>query len=771
MSREARRIVITLIVGAVALGIALVLVFGPGTPKPPSPKAPTEPSDTTAATGEQPGGDGEGAAAEPGGRGGGAPDRDEDHAAGEGAGEGGTDEPTGEPPAALTIEGLRAVAPAATPSRDNPPATLGSLDWREAEFLVEFALNGAGIERITLSDIWETAAAKREAERVKERILAGEASLADLPEDERYVVQRAREFWATNEATGQVTKFNVPAFPARTLVLSSGDSSAEVTLYGNVWSQSPDDPGLWTTEIHDAGGTPLLRLTRRYTIYEGRYDLRIDQTIENLTDAAIDVQWRQYGPADLDPDRAAYMDRRRYRIGHLLTPERDPGRSLVHAETDFFWERSGVIDMAQTPSDQYLWPAEETGYDLTWFAAENRYFGVAIHPPGDESGPARYTLEDVVAVIQPFYDGSTDEGGNDNVVIQFESPAHAVDPGGSLSLDFAVYAGPLDRKILSTVEPYASLNMDELILYQISSFCAMCTFQWLAVLLLHFLSFGHMIFQDWAVAIILLVVVVRLALHPLTKKSQVSMQRFGKVMQKLKPELDKLQQKYKDDRKRYQQEQMRLMREYGVSPMSMLGCLPMLLQMPIWIALYAMLYFAWDLRHQAGFWGVFQLFGGWPFLADLSDGDHFFGSFAEPIQFFFWNVTGINLLPILMGALFFFQQKYMSPPTTNASPEQQQMQKMMKIMMPVLFPLMLYSAPSGLTLYILTSSCWGIIESRHIRRHIDELDLEKDLADRRAAKKEKKKKPKDAQGRAYRDALERAKQKRQPPPKRFKKRK
>ena len=85
----------------------------------------------------------------------------------------------------------------------------------------------------------------------------------------------------------------------------------------------------------------------------------------------------------------------------------------------------------------------------------------------------------------------------------------------------------------------------------------------------------------------------------------------------------------------------------------------MFLQMPVWVALYALLYFMFDIRQEPAFFGFFQIIGEWPFLADLSAADHFFGEFDEPFQFFLWNITGINILPILMGAIFYVQQKYM----------------------------------------------------------------------------------------------------------------
>ena len=150
--------------------------------------------------------------------------------------------------------------------------------------------------------------------------------------------------------------------------------------------------------------------------------------------------------------------------------------------------------------------------------------------------------------------------------------------------------------------------------------------------------------------------------------------------------------------------------------------------------------------------------------------DHCLWEFKDPFRFFIWNMTGINVLPILMGLVFFFQQKYMAPPPSpSMTKEQIQQQKIMKVMMVVMFPVMLYSAPSGLTLYIFTSSLIGIIESRYVRAHIKAMDLEP------PKKKKKKKKPRDLQARMYADAIDRAKQKarskRQGPPKKYKKRK
>jgi len=209
--------------------------------------------------------------------------------------------------------------------------------------------------------------------------------------------------------------------------------------------------------------------------------------------------------------------------------------------------------------------------------------------------------------------------------------------------------------------------------------------------------------------------------------------------------------------------------------LKMLGCMTLFLQTPIWIALWAMLYLAFDLRQQPAFYGVFQLFNNWSFLGDLSNPDRFIelgSGFTIPLVG--WHVTAVNLMPILLGVVFFIQQKYMTPPTTTTmTPEQEQQQKIMKVMTVVMFPLMMYPSPSGLTLYMFTSSCIGILESKYIRAHIKELELNPPSAGGPRERAEKK--PRGPRARAWADALERARerarQRTAEPPRTFKKRK
>ena len=640
------------------------------------------------------------------------------------------------------------------------PQPLGSLDPGQAKLYLEFSLAGAGLGKITLSDFWLTAAWKRRADAHYEALKRGDPSSPPLPPlTSRYVLQETRP-WGN---------FQIPILPAISITING----EKVPLQ---WRET--GPGRFESTVVDQEDRPVLQITRQW-ILENDYEIALKQRVRNLTDGPLTVRWTQYGPGDLTVDRARYMDRRRFRFGWLVDPLGLPG-VVASNDNKLLFERSKVLKNVGTANKpnipparrtelKSLWPTSRTrerGYELSWLASTNRYFALAIYPAG--GGGAGVSLADVVEMV------SVDTSDRDKalaiIFTGLSSPLRTLAGGEETAFDVGIYAGPLDRRFLARPGPLEKLKLQGLILYQMSSFCAICTFQWLAHGLLWFLSIMHDVTLDWGLAIILLVVVVRALLHPLTRKSQVSMQRFGKVMGDLKPEIEKLQKKYPDDPKKLQKEQMRMMRERGVNPFQLLGCLPMFLQMPIWVALYAMLYFAIELRQQPAFWGVFQLFGGWPFLADLSAADHCLWEFAEPFHFLIWNMTGINVLPLLMGLVFFFQQKYMSPPPSpSMTKEQIQQQKIMKVMMVVMFPVMLYSAPSGLTLYIFTSSAFGIIEGRYIRRHIKELDLAPPKPRPHHTPKAKRK-PRDPQGRAFADAVERAQAKRKPPPKTFKKR-
>ncbi len=285
----------------------------------------------------------------------------------------------------------------------------------------------------------------------------------------------------------------------------------------------------------------------------------------------------------------------------------------------------------------------------------------------------------------------------------------------------------------------ASLNMPEMVVSNLGGICAPCTFSWLTDILIGVLRTFHSIVGDWAVSILLLVVLVRTCLHPVTRWSQIRVQRFSVQMQAMAPKQKAIREKYKDDSKKQQAEMGKLWREEGISPAGMLGCLPMFLQSPVWIALYATLFFASELRHEPAFYGLFQNALNWGFMNDLSAPD---GAIPLPASMHFsfamWgSVDSINVLPLLLGVVFFLHQKYLTPPTqATLTPEQESQQKMMKVMMVFLFPVMMYAAPSGLALYFITNSGLGIIENKWIRAHMKKHGM-LEIENIRAEKKDK----------------------------------
>ena len=611
---------------------------------------------------------------------------------------------------------------------DNP-IVLGALDDIEHwQMEVHITQTAAGISSIQFSDIFETVDGKLAWHKYRE------GGGTKPPQEELYLL-------TTQSVIHQQVHPVLGAFQ-----VNINDQKLSLTSASDwIIVETTPSSAEFVALVIDEKQNKIASIRRKW-ILNTQYGLRLEQSVLNLTSQEMSVQWLQYGPTTLTVDRSRYMDRRRFRFGWELSDAFDPNQAAPIQSNDFYLEFTDVT------SEEPLWPTTESteeGFKLSWFASTNRYFALAVFPDINTQGEGTRVFTDKVAEITSSVEGVDEDRF---VLTGLWSPVTHIEGGSSYDLSMGVYAGPLKRSVLDEEQPYIALNMRDLVLYQMSSMCAFCTFQWLADFLAIVLTIlDHYVVFDWGLAIILLVLMVRTLLHPITKKSQINMQRFGKVMQKLKPEIDKLKKKYPDDPKRVQKEQMALMQKYGVNPFQMLGCLPMFLQMPIWVALYALLYFMFDIRQEPAFFGVFQLFGEWPFLADLSSADHFFGKFEEPIQFLFWNVTGLNILPILMGGIFFVQQKYMSPQSMATSPEQESQQKIMRVMMVVMFPLMLYSAPSGLTLYILTSSSVGILESRRIRKHIDSIPIEpKPVKPAGPAAKRSK----DKQGRAWSDAMD-----------------
>lgn len=258
-----------------------------------------------------------------------------------------------------------------------------------------------------------------------------------------------------------------------------------------------------------------------------------------------------------------------------------------------------------------------------------------------------------------------------SAVIGFRGPVFNIEPGQTQQLDATLYAGPKIQEKLGKLSESLELTVDYGPLWFISK------------LLFSLLVFLQGFVANWGVSIILITVIVKTLMYPLTKKQTVSMAK----MRNLQPKLQALKEKYGDDRQKMGPAMMELYRKEQVNPMG--GCLPLLLQMPIFLALYWMLMESVELRH-----APFILW-----ITDLSTKDPYF------------------VLPVLYGASMFLMQKLTPTPTTDP------MQQKMMLWMPVVFSVLFVIFPAGLVLYWLVNNLISIAQMMYIYRQIDKKGL------------------------------------------------
>ena len=253
------------------------------------------------------------------------------------------------------------------------------------------------------------------------------------------------------------------------------------------------------------------------------------------------------------------------------------------------------------------------------------------------------------------------------------SSAVSVGAGETKSLVAYLFAGPREQHVLDVAEQKIA-GISESVDYG--------WFWFLARPMLWVLNGIHHIVMNYGVAIIIMTILLRLLMWPLTRKSYTNMV----AMQKMQPEMQRIQKLYANDKMRLQMEMMKLYQTHKTSPMS--GCLPMLIQIPIFFALYKALLVSVPMRNAHFLW-----------ISDLSAMDPYF------------------ILPILMGATMWLQQYLQTPvnKNTNANDAVAQTQKMMR-WMPVLFTIMFAWMPAGLVLYWTVSNIFGIIQMQIIKK-------------------------------------------------------
>ena len=261
----------------------------------------------------------------------------------------------------------------------------------------------------------------------------------------------------------------------------------------------------------------------------------------------------------------------------------------------------------------------------------------------------------------------------DKYIADAASGAVPVASGADAKIITHIFAGPREQSVLDNAE-HKIIGLAETIDYG--------WFWFFARPMLWLLNAIHHIVMNYGLAIIIMTILLRLLMWPLTRKSYTNMV----AMQKMQPELQRIQKLYANDKMRLQMEMMKLYQTHKTSPMS--GCLPMLIQIPIFFALYKALLVSVPMRNAHFLW-----------ISDLSAMDPYF------------------ILPILMGATMWLQQ-YLQTPKTNSNNSNDiaaQTQRMMR-WMPILFTIMFAWMPAGLVLYWTVSNIFGIIQMQIIKK-------------------------------------------------------
>jgi YidC/Oxa1 family membrane protein insertase len=381
-----------------------------------------------------------------------------------------------------------------------------------------------------------------------------------------------------------------------------------------------DETGTVTfTEVSPAG----IELQKKLTFHADRYQAEVDLRVRNLSGADAAAEPRlAWGPG--------------------LRNSLDKKHSTLQAPTLWLNGKRVHEDLSKANGEKAI------SGDLSWTALQDTYFAAALVPK--DKG------------LQAF----VKKAAEDQPLVGLQAAKQILPAGGEISISALVFAGPKDLDVLKG----AGHDLDQLV--DLGIFDTI----YLVTAALWLLKFLYRFTGNYGIAIILVTVLQKIAFHPLTVKSLKSM----RAMQEIQPKVQALQERYKNNPKKKQEETMALYKKHGVNPMG--GCLPMLVQIPIFIALYNALSASVEMWQARFLW-----------IRDLTQPDSLFTMSLWGGYEFHGNILGL-----LMGVSMWVQQK-MSPPAGD--PRQAQM---MLWMMPILFTFMFWSFPSGLVLYWLVNN-------------------------------------------------------------------
>jgi YidC/Oxa1 family membrane protein insertase len=364
-----------------------------------------------------------------------------------------------------------------------------------------------------------------------------------------------------------------------------------------------------------------IQLEKQLSFHADRYDIEVSLAVRNLSGDNATAQTRfAWGPG--------------------LRNSTDKKASTIQPPTLWVDGKRVQEDLAKISGERVV------EGKLSWAALQDTYFTAALLPMEKD--------------LNAFVSRASEE----QPIVGLIGPKQTLPASGEAAAKIKVYAGPRDLDLLRGV----GHNLDQLI--------DLGWFDFLARPALWLLKFLYHYTGNYGIAIILITILQKIAFHPLTHKSMKSMQ----AMQAIQPKVQALQERYKNNPQKKQEETMALYRKHGVNPMG--GCLPMLAQIPIFIALYNALSSSVEMWQARFLW-----------ISDLTQPDSLFS-----VAVWGGYVLTANVLALLMGVSMWVQQK-MSP--TTGDPRQAQM---MLWMMPIIFTFMFWSFPSGLVLYWLVNN-------------------------------------------------------------------
>jgi YidC/Oxa1 family membrane protein insertase len=420
------------------------------------------------------------------------------------------------------------------------------------------------------------------------------------------------------------------------------------------------------------------------------YELKFQVAVENPSDQEHKIVYQLGGPTGLPTEGWWY--------GSKLSPEwfsaagiRDVVAQFYVSDRPTFRLRSAVSiakeDDAETAAD--FLPLIYAGVDAQYFATvltpqrELDEQQRLANPPTDPW----FKQCDVMRVGPVPTDTKWRKAVNTS--FRLTSQELPVKAGETLKHDFQIFAGPKSPDVLPLYGPTASGGLDDLLQFG--------WFGWVARPMSRVLQFFYAIIPNYGIAIILLTVLVRSCMFPISRKQALGAQK----MQMLQPEIKKIAEKYKANPEQRMKAQQDLFRKHNYNPLA--GCLPLFLQLPIFIGLYRSLMVNVELRQA-------PLIPGVAWCSDLAAPDMLY-NWSGWMPGFIQGFLGpfLNVLPLVTVGLFLWQQKlFMPPPTDEQSRLQQKMMQYMMIFMAFMF----YHVAAGLCIYFIASSLWGIAERK-----------------------------------------------------------